>query len=709
MNTKFKRTISIFLCTLMVAGALPIFTVPGIATGETKTVYISDGGTGDGSSAASPLGAINTAIAAINTAVAADPNITAGKIILAGNVTTTTSYTETTHSVPITYTSADKANYKLILGNNFSLRGAAYFTGLEIYINRTTETSIYAYGNTLVMGEEGVANDIIVGGVGSQRLSVVGGGNNSTVGQINVEVNSGTYTYFRIGSGASGGTVTGDANWVVNGGTILSTVSLGGVSASNTIQGKTNVTINGGALSGNIYLGCCGTGNTSTFGDVATLKINGGTFSGMITPYTSGGTIVFSEGCVIDISVYTGNSDLDSKINTSGDCANSYRIIDIDPQYALHNVTIRGQQLSRYMVIADSMANNAALVLQDALEANTGYTIDLGLEEDLYKYDSRYIYLMTLPINGKSFDLESDEALFYEEDGNFYIILGSRDIVEAQAVDYFLTEVLCLNDDYTASVASGDIDLTDYEQIITLTADAELSAVSGQADTLRTGIVGSGNHYSAADVTGSGVCYYVSNCGNDANDGLSPTTAWLTLSKVSGYTFPAGSVVLFERGGLWRGQLILKSNVIYTSYGQGEKPKIYGSTRDAAQVGSWSATATASVWVYSYTYTLDVGNLIFNNGEAYGYKEIPTVDNFTGSINELTANYHFWHDSSTGQVYLYYNGGNPGNEFDSIELALKSNIIYANGVSNVVFDNFCLKYGGAHGVSAVNVTNIDVI
>lgn len=380
----------------------------------------------------------------------------------------------------------------------------------------------------------------------------------------------------------------------------------------------------------------------------------------------------------------------------------------IDSKYALNNVTIRGLHLSNYMVIADSMANNAALVLQNALKANTGYTINLGLDEDLYKYKSRYVFLLTVPVNGKSYDLKSDEALFYEDNGDFYIILGSRDITETKAVDYFLTKILPLNEDYTSSVKKDAMDLTGYRQTVTLPAVQELVQVSKQADEAKTKILSADNHYSAANVTGNGKCYYVSASGNDSNDGLSPSTAWLTLGKVSGSTFPAGSVVLFERGGLWRGQLTLKSDVIYSSYGQGEKPKIYGSLRDAVQVGSWKTTDVPNVWSYSVTYSSDVGNLIFNNGEAWGYKEIATVDNFKGSIEELKTNYHFWQNKDTGRVYLYYDGGNPGDVFKSIEFAVTANIVYASSVKNIVFDNFCLKYGGAHGVSAVNVTNIKV-
>lgn len=68
--------------------------------------------------------------------------------------------------------------------------------------------------------------------------------------------------------------------------------------------------------------------------------------------------------------------------------------------------------------------------------------------------------------------------------------------------------------------------------------------------------------------------YYVSNSGNDSNNGTSITTTWLTLSKVNSVTFAAGDSVLFKRGDSFYGQLLPKSgtasgDVIYSSYGTG--------------------------------------------------------------------------------------------------------------------------------------------
>ena len=54
----------------------------------------------------------------------------------------------------------------------------------------------------------------------------------------------------------------------------------------------------------------------------------------------------------------------------------------------------------------------------------------------------------------------------------------------------------------------------------------------------------------------SGTKYYVSTSGSDANDGLTPETAWATVGKVSKFEgFKAGDGVFFRRGDIWREKL----------------------------------------------------------------------------------------------------------------------------------------------------------
>ena len=77
--------------------------------------------------------------------------------------------------------------------------------------------------------------------------------------------------------------------------------------------------------------------------------------------------------------------------------------------------------------------------------------------------------------------------------------------------------------------------------------------------------------------------YYVdSENGNDENAGTAPAAAWKTLRPVNRAEYKPGDRVLFKKGGLWRGTLTLRSGaegkeLLYSSYGEGAKPRIYGS------------------------------------------------------------------------------------------------------------------------------------
>jgi len=86
-----------------------------------------------------------------------------------------------------------------------------------------------------------------------------------------------------------------------------------------------------------------------------------------------------------------------------------------------------------------------------------------------------------------------------------------------------------------------------------------------------------------AACTGFAAVYHVDDAaGDDARDGLSPTTAWRSLAKVNAADVKPGDRVLFRRGGLWRGQLDVKSGepgrpTYYGAYGTGPKPILQGS------------------------------------------------------------------------------------------------------------------------------------
>jgi hypothetical protein len=79
--------------------------------------------------------------------------------------------------------------------------------------------------------------------------------------------------------------------------------------------------------------------------------------------------------------------------------------------------------------------------------------------------------------------------------------------------------------------------------------------------------------------------YYVSPTGNDNSNGTSTGTAWKTITRVnnSAFSYQPGDRILFQRGGTWRGEVIMGTsgtgaqNITIGAYGSGAKPLIKGS------------------------------------------------------------------------------------------------------------------------------------
>ncbi len=227
---------------------------------------------------------------------------------------------------------------------------------------------------------------------------------------------------------------------------------------------------------------------------------------------------------------------------------------------------------------------------------------------------------------------------------------------------------------------------------------------------------------SETNVEWTGIAYYISANGSDTNDGLTPDTAWRSVSKIAdGSILAEGDAVLFERGGTYRfvETIQTKSGVTYSSYGSGAKPKLIGSV-DASSAGSWEETEVKGVYKYKEAFTRDVGVIVFDMGIANGIKLIPLLDNGTVSNGfetfksggqpvdgpeDLKNDLEFWHDLRTGNLYLMSKEAAPSDRFVSIEL-----VDYGHAMSgeskNVTVDNLdffgfgshCLGYGSGNNL-----------
>ncbi|WP_319548764.1 right-handed parallel beta-helix repeat-containing protein [Desulfogranum marinum] len=81
-----------------------------------------------------------------------------------------------------------------------------------------------------------------------------------------------------------------------------------------------------------------------------------------------------------------------------------------------------------------------------------------------------------------------------------------------------------------------------------------------------------------------GKTYFISKSGNNNANGLTPATAWATISKVNNSRFSPGDRILFKRGGTWKERLLIPSSgsasggsITFGAYGTGNKPVIDGT------------------------------------------------------------------------------------------------------------------------------------
>ena len=152
------------------------------------------------------------------------------------------------------------------------------------------------------------------------------------------------------------------------------------------------------------------------------------------------------------------------------------------------------------------------------------------------------------------------------------------------------------------------------------------------------------------------VGYYISNSGNDANNGLTPATAWKTITKLnnSWAIINPGDNIFFERGGTFTGTITpaksgtATSRITIGAYGTGANPVITGFTTPT----SWTLTATPNVYEATVATTTDI-NVLTVNGQLTAMGRYPNAtaanegwltfsdlaDNSITSATALTTNW----------------------------------------------------------------------
>ncbi len=239
---------------------------------------------------------------------------------------------------------------------------------------------------------------------------------------------------------------------------------------------------------------------------------------------------------------------------------------------------------------------------------------------------------------------------------------------------------------------------------------------------------------SETSVTVTGNQYYVSNDGDDENDGLSEETPWRTLQKVNSMSLSPGDGVFFRRGDIWRGEpLIGQTGVAYSAYGTGAKPAIYGSPENGAGAEKWSLLdGTDNIWIF-YRDIGDCGDLVIDGsmeladrapvwwtGEHYVSYQAPgkhdalmEKDPFEPANELNNLEYHvdidysdlgteypiyvYFENQRTGKLYLRCDEGNPGEIYSSIEFCCdlyQGCVVSLTDASDCTVDNLGIFYGG---------------
>ena len=179
-------------------------------------------------------------------------------------------------------------------------------------------------------------------------------------------------------------------------------------------------------------------------------------------------------------------------------------------------------------------------------------------------------------------------------------------------------------------------------------------------------------------------------------------TRAMSLDEVNTLEVMPGDKVLFECGGVWRGQLLPRSGkpghpVVYGAFGEGAKPVIEASW-DKSGVGDWREAD--GLWVAEAGASADIGNIIFDHGaNGCAFKKC--------FLKDVKDDLDFWCDPKTFAVHVK-SDANPATRFKSIELCEKKHCINEAKMHDVVYDGLHLRYTAAHGIGGDSVKRITV-
>jgi PKD repeat protein len=188
--------------------------------------------------------------------------------------------------------------------------------------------------------------------------------------------------------------------------------------------------------------------------------------------------------------------------------------------------------------------------------------------------------------------------------------------------------------------------------------------------------------------------YYVDAAGgSDSNDGLSPATAWKTISKVNRSSFNPGDKIFFKRNLEWREQLTIPSSgaygspITFSAYGNGDAPVING----ADLLSGWTQY-NSTVWQVNFSSN---PNVVFFDGRKGNKKN---------SISNLNSENDWYWNSN---ILFVYSSSNPNTYYKNpgIEAGARNLCIRLSNNDFIIIDGLHVTKSNMDGISEYSSSN----
>lgn len=241
------------------------------AAAETA-VFVRDGGNGDGTGAAAPLGDLGTALNTVQNG---------GTVVICGPYTIDAKFVAPTNAAPVTITSVyggqdyrDAEKAALYFANNYFCGGETTFCDIDI-VNTKNGLGIFGYFSKLTLGA-GIR--CTYSSPATAYMSLLGGGTKSQEKNCDLTVSSGTW--YRVRGGSSGGSAddSGNITVTVSGGKITDRL-YGGPEGS--YRGSMSITVRGGEIENGI-MALIPTADTNILAADITVTVTGGRIGGAV-------------------------------------------------------------------------------------------------------------------------------------------------------------------------------------------------------------------------------------------------------------------------------------------------------------------------------------------------------------------------------------------------------------------------------------------